>query len=315
MYKCTECGLEFENKPEYCDCGNDEFVLNDDKQENNTQIEENKAPEIKPDLIYKPSEYSKDTQIFLKTKVHPTAIIVFALCIIISLIIIFVWNPINVVTEEITVISESVNNKAIPSIDKLWKEAQKQEVQPVKPVVVQTQTIQKNAGTVPQKTIKMAVKQTVKPVTNKTTVVPKQSVQTVPVQISVINDAAKKAQEAKQKAEAEALAAAEKARKTALVKQELDSYKINLRNTIGQKIDFTKVIGDGDCVISFKIDTNGRLINRAFAKQSTNITLNNEVYKAVMATPAYKMPPSAYNNETLKLNIRFTNGNFAITLE
>ena len=25
MFKCKECGSEFDNKPDYCDCGNDTF--------------------------------------------------------------------------------------------------------------------------------------------------------------------------------------------------------------------------------------------------------------------------------------------------
>ena len=25
MYKCTDCGQEFDTKPEYCDCGNNIF--------------------------------------------------------------------------------------------------------------------------------------------------------------------------------------------------------------------------------------------------------------------------------------------------
>lgn len=25
MYKCSECGAEYETKPKYCDCGNDIF--------------------------------------------------------------------------------------------------------------------------------------------------------------------------------------------------------------------------------------------------------------------------------------------------
>ena len=25
MYKCKECGAEYKEKPDYCDCGNDEF--------------------------------------------------------------------------------------------------------------------------------------------------------------------------------------------------------------------------------------------------------------------------------------------------
>jgi len=101
---------------------------------------------------------------------------------------------------------------------------------------------------------------------------------------------------------------------TQALQKELSNYKVGLRNTIGRKIDFANVIGDGDCAISFNIASNGKLINRKFTKQSSNITLNDAVYKAVMATPSYNPPPSGYNNETMNLRIRFYNGNFDVTL-
>ena len=55
-------------------------------------------------------------------------------------------------------------------------------------------------------------------------------------------------------------------------------------------------------------------MNRYFAKQSLNITLNDAVYAAVMSTPKYNPPPEGYKNEILNLNISFYNGNFEITL-
>lgn len=100
----------------------------------------------------------------------------------------------------------------------------------------------------------------------------------------------------------------------AAAKVELANYKISLRNTIGRKIDFARVVGDGDCAITFKINSSGKLTNRAFAKQSSNITLNDAVYAAMMATPSFSAPPSAYNNETLRLTVKFQNGNFEINL-
>ena len=101
---------------------------------------------------------------------------------------------------------------------------------------------------------------------------------------------------------------------TSALKKEFANYKISLRNAIGKKIDFANVIGDGACTVSFKIDSSGRLISRAFANQSSNTTLNNAVYSAVMATPSYNPPPAGYKNETLYLKINFYNGNFQITL-
>ena len=101
---------------------------------------------------------------------------------------------------------------------------------------------------------------------------------------------------------------------TAALKKEFDNYKVGLRNTIGRKVDFTKVVGDGECVVAFKIASNGKLTNRSFAKQSTNITLNDAVYSAIMSTPSYNPPPSGYNNETLNLKIRFYGGNYDVSL-
>lgn len=344
MYKCTECGLEFENKPDYCDCGNDEFVLTiQDEAEIDTKepIQEN-IKSIEPQTVTSekfsvndiPPSYRVEKE-FLKLNINPLAMSVFIICILLSIWIIFVWNPTPVTTEKVSQAVEKVENKAIPSIDKLWKESAPMP-QPVKeqtiPVVKKEEPVKKittvplTKASTPVKTAKTPSKPVVKTSTtqNTTTKKTQQAKNTTSEDAAqkakdeakkAQEEAAKKTLEAKQKAEAEALAAAEKAKKQALAKQELANYKINLRNEIGRKIDFTRVIGDGDCVISFKLDSAGRLINRAFAKQSTNITLNNAVYNAVMATPSYNPPPSAYNNETYHLYIKFANGNFAITLE
>ena len=100
----------------------------------------------------------------------------------------------------------------------------------------------------------------------------------------------------------------------AQLKQELASYKSGLRNTLGRKIDFTRVIGDGECSLSFKVNSNGRLSSKAFIKQSSNITLNDAVFNALNTMTSYNPPPEGYNGETLRLNIKFYNGNFEISL-
>lgn len=322
MYKCTECGLEFETKPEYCDCGNDEFILSvkEPEIEEASKVVLESVEPIEPpnsaEYEFKESNLNdiiKTERESYRLPFHPAALAVFIFCIFCSLLIIFAWNPAK--EEQIKAIEEQVEIKQIPPIDMLWKISSNNVVQPVNTTQVQTQNIQKNVNTTLKKVTPKIVTNAVKPQNKEIITTPKQAVQTTQVKSTVVNDAEKKAQEAKQKAEAEAFAAAEKAKKAAMSKQELANYKINLRNAIGQKIDFTKVIGDGECIISFKLDSTGKLINRNFAKQSENITLNNEVYKAVMSTPAYNSPPSGYKNEILKLYIRFINGNFAITLE
>lgn len=339
MYKCTECGLEFEIKPDYCDCGNDEFVLTVE----NTSTEES-APVIKNEPAEQNARESlekalaKDTtenkHNLPKTEpyrlpVSPFAMIIFILCLIFSFLIIFVWNPVTESAEDKTETQEVAPPKSIPSIEKLWKTTVPVVAEPIKqepviqPIVKKVENTVKNvtkntpkATTKTKNTTKTAATTQAKTKVNNSVQQAQEAAQKAEQERLAKEAAAKKAAEdAKKKAEAEALAAAENARKNARAKQVLAGYKINLRNTIGQKIDFTRVIGDGDCAVTFKVDSTGRLTNRAFAKQSTNITLNNAVYNAVMAVPSYSAPPAAYKNETLTLNIRFQNGNFAITLE
>ena len=100
----------------------------------------------------------------------------------------------------------------------------------------------------------------------------------------------------------------------AVNKQELLNYKIKLQNNIGSKIDFAKVVGDGSCVVTFKIANNGQLINRNFAVQSENTSLNDVVYNAVMQTPYVSAPPQSYKGETLRLSVKIYGGSFEVAL-
>ena len=98
------------------------------------------------------------------------------------------------------------------------------------------------------------------------------------------------------------------------IRQELANYKNGLQNNIGRKINFANVIGDGNCAITFKVDSSGKLINRNFATKSSNITLNDAVYSAMMSTPSYNPPPEGYKSETMTLKVRIYDGNYEISL-
>jgi len=362
MYKCKECGAEYEVKPDYCDCGNDEFdVVNVTEQ----KVQETKAAEIKHEKLeekpkLRPASAERTTFIPLPTKkltfdeqypslsrmiksVDPISFAIFCICLVFSFYIVFcAWNPDTTVTDIEQKTEESVP-KNIPSIDKIWNNAlpvvKKEEpkveekveniITHIIPVQTQKKTVQvkttakQKVSVLPQKKAGSNNKTTK---TTKTSAVKNQSSVNTQEQARLAAEAA-----AKQKAEQERIAAEaahlkklqaeqakkaaeERARKEAADKQEFVNYKAQLRNTLGRKIDFTRVIGDGSCTVAFKIDSAGNLTNRSFAKQSTNNTLNDAVYAAVMATPSFNPPPAGYKNETLNLNIRFYNGNFEISL-
>ena len=359
MFRCKECGAEYEEKPDYCDCGNDEFEVigvAEKKEEPVKEIKQADIPQEKVEekpLVMPASSMNfnnfaaQNSYIHKRTfNIDPVSLFIFIVCIILSLyVIFFAFNPAEEETKS-EIKQEVVTPENIPSVDKIWNNAlpvvKKEEpkveetVENIIKQIIPVQTPKKTETTTQKNTI---TKPKVTTVPLKTTTQKTQTTKTVTTtaakQQSNTNaqeQAKKAAQEAaKQKSEQERKAAeaeqlkklqAEQAKKTAEVKakqtaaakQEYTNYKAQLRNTIGRKIDFTRVIGDGSCTVAFKIDPNGRLINRSFAKQSSNNTLNDAVYAAVMATPSFTPPPEAYNNEVLNLNIKFSNGNFEISL-
>ena len=233
-------------------------------------------------------------------------------------------------------------NKNIPSIDKIWNNAvpvtkreEQKEEKHAENIIKQIVSVQipKKTETLGKNTAKVSLKKTTASPKNQTTT-KAMAVTNTKQQINAsTKDQAKATSEAaaKQKAEQERKAAEtaqlkklqeeqakklaeQKAKQAQLDKQEFINYKAQLRNTIARKIDFTHVVGDGSCTVAFKIDSNGKLTNRSFAKQSSNNTLNDVVYAAVMSTPTFNPPPTVYNGEVLNLNIKFYNGNFEISL-
>ncbi|MBP3821606.1 hypothetical protein J6G99_08195 [bacterium] len=351
MFKCKECGAEYNIKPDYCECGNDIFELIDDEIEDIKEIEENEILEI--------------------PKIDFISPIIFAVCIILSVVVLFfVGNPkkADKIPQDVTV--EEITD--IPDIDTFWdntpKKLQKitvkeepktepmkilQEItekiipQPVqkttalKPIAVKVQTKSR-----PSKTVQVQTKTSAKTtVTRKTQPIGQKTVDnnisnlTKRVQKNAQNSLNKQTQAStsqlklvqQQTQPAQNVVTAQKqpaqvqtpqttfqqVAKPQVQKatvQEFANYKISLRNTIGRKIDFTKVVGDGSCSLSFKVNSNGKLTNRTFTQQSSNITLNDVVYSAMLATPNFNSPPSGYSDQTYRLTVKFYNGNFDITL-
>lgn len=400
MYKCSECGTEYETAPKYCECGNDIFINVEDEQDFVQQEAEDFDDE--PEMPVRTSKYHGGGRNFRQKNFSPVGLSIFAVCIILSLFVLFVIANPKKETAKITAENETAEKIEIPSIDSYWdntpvKTAQKEEVQtpkqeniidkivqqivpqqqPKKEVVqvtktpapaqkkvvtpaktqtktVQKQTTQKTSAPQKQTTAKTASKPTTsnqsgmtfedltnkirnqypaqntqtnqKQQTSQTANATKQSAPlpqtstktTTNAQTSVQvtpktqTQSAPKPQTQTQTQTASVPVTPQKSQ--AQLRQELATYKSALRNAIGRKIDFTRVIGDGDCALSFRINSNGRLTSKAFVKQSSNITLNDAVFNALNTMTSYNPPPEGYNGETLRLTIKFYNGNFEISL-
>ena len=92
------------------------------------------------------------------------------------------------------------------------------------------------------------------------------------------------------------------------------NYKYRLRNTLFSKLNYTQIKGSGKCGIQFSVNSEGKLINRAFTFQSDNKSLNDEVYKMMMRLPVYKTPPQGYKGELIKITIEFNNDEYEVKL-
>ena len=292
MFKCTDCGCEYDIKPDYCDCGNNIF----------TEISQ--TPEPTPQL---------QTQQPKKEKIKPKKDFdyigwgIFFACIILAILsIMFLGNGILKKAEESSKTQKPVlqPNKNIPSIESLWKSS-------TTPQATQPQiTVQKPVVKTEPKQVKKVV--ATKPVQKQ----PQQTTQTQPVKTTPKVDVQKYIPQTQTPTSQPTVKPVEQKPVVDLVaqQQELLQYKIALRNRIASKIDFAQVIGDGNCKITFKINPSGTLIDRKFVQQSTNMSLNDVVYNAMMQNPAYKTPPEGYKNETLTLTVKIYGGNFEIDL-
>ena len=362
MFRCRDCGSEYEIKPDYCDCGNDTFdEIIEAKPEYDKDLEADTVSKPKRKKTF--SEQYPMLSRFVES-LDPISVVIFLICIALSVGSFFVIKPKPVDNSQKEQVVAKNEPRNVPDVNTFWDDTPPKKtaaapqpksnedkglivqvidsipkkIENKTPAPVQTQPKKEQPKTTAVKTpvktapktntkttTKPAVKtqtqtgtkkttstqQTTKPKTQpkpqQTTQPPKSNTQpTQPVSQPSVT------QTAPQKPKTTTVVAAKPA--NTQNSQELKAYKDGLKRTLFAKMNMLNVYGDGSCVVDFKIDSTGKLINRSFSKQSSNNTLNDEVYRAIMSTPIYKAPPSSYNGQTLHFSVKMTNGQFSITL-
>ena len=296
MFICTECGLQYKNKPQYCDCGNDEF------QELATR---NITTSLK--------------ERFERIGISVYSLLFLFVCVILSCFILFCFNP---MPKNNTQISKNTtkSNVSIPSIDKLWVEStlKQDNIKVEKTPIINTTPI----STSKQIVKKVVTKNNSKKTTNKSQTVVKEQAKKSPTtnntikktQVSTPTNTTKPKNIEKPKIQTpvktvQKTVTNQNAKKN---NQELYNYKLQLRQALFAKLSVVSIQGSGNCGIEFSIDSSGKLINRNFTYQSDNKSVNDEVYKMLMRLPKYYPPPSGYNGEKIKMIFSFDNGSYSI---
>lgn len=289
MFKCKDCGSEYEIKPEYCDCGNNTF----DEIQTTPQI-----PDIR--------------QIF--------SVIIFVLCIILSII---PWTikekPQKTQTSQKSTKKQIIN---IPDIDKIWDESTSskiiaeipKEISTKKEVETNKQAAQINKSQQPPP--KVVKKELPIPKKNKKTVIKKVEPKVqkdIPKNDKTLETPPKVVQKTEEKVTTPAQQPKQIQKPKPVDQTPLINYKNNLRYAMLSKLNIPNISGSGDCAISFSIGSDGKLLNRNFIYKSSNKTVNDEVYYMLMRLPYFQKPPEIYNGETIKMKFYFNNGYYEIS--
>jgi len=284
MYKCSDCGAEYKTKPDYCDCGNDSFI----------EIkEEVKEFKLKP------------------VNVDPSICVLVGCLILSLLVLLFFANP-KPQDETVTrKVATQVSEKQIPDIESFWDNT------PVKVKTVETTEVVETPvveeKTEPKKILtQLFNKPKSEPVQQKT-VQQKKTVQTKTVtKTTPVTTTNKQTQTTTKTTTTNVVK--NTSTKTVANSTEVLNYKYRLRNALFAKLNYNQINGSGKCGIQFSVNSEGKLINRAFTFQSDNKSLNDEVYKMMMRLPVYKTPPQGYKGELIKITIEFNNDEYEVKL-
>lgn len=296
MYKCTDCHKLYEVKPDYCDCGNNLFDVLHSYQE----VEEVKS-EVQKRQRKSFSEQYPQLSRFINS-LDILSVSVFVVCIILSVCALIFIQPVKKaeIVKERSATEHQVQN--YPSIDELWKKTkllpEKVEKIKIDPSVVSE--VKNRANSLPKTNVKNKDIKSIKkeqPPSNNTKTDTVKSVE------KIVKDVADKVnQTASQTVQPS----------KPIYDEQLDNYKVALRQALFNNLNVISVSGSGQCVVAFSIDKNGKLMNRAFVQQSPNETVNKAVYNMMMKLPHYYPPPETYKGEQLKLSFAFNNGSYYI---
>ncbi len=286
MFICKECNAEYDEKPDYCLCGNNTFEY----------------------IKVKKSKFSNKAVIekILKNKNDILSVLFFLICLFFSIYIwLFAGN--SLIKEQIntSVKPKAEKKQVIPDINSIWKEKMHTET------VIDT-NVQQNGVYPYQETLKLnlPVERVTKPVKmTETKPVPKNNV-------SKPAPSPKPVQKPKNTNPANVSPKNDKV----LIKSynpndpELLRYKSALRSALFSKFAVGSIQGGGTCIIEFTINTEtGKLENRRFVQKSDNKQLNDAIYYMLMSVPHFAVPPESYGGEKIRMKFFLNSGYYEVS--
>lgn len=324
IYKCKNCGCEYKNNIEYCDCGNNKFICIPEKNVSdkssynsfdNYYFDEN-------DNTQTDFKYSENSLSFLETKGFQNFLIILIIIFTIGLSAFTLFKAINlkstVKNNKTQVVQTSIE---IPDIDEYWDNSNPENISNS-----QRKTVQKPM--VNQKNNNLTITPLNANTANKNT-------NGVNKNFVIKNKLNNLSSQQKQREEKTDLSSPkvvsnsdfdknidnsvfEHKNKNATIDNtiraiETDKFKVQVRQSLFSKFPVLSIQGQGSAIIAFSVAKNGKLLNRRFLKQSGNKSLDDAIYHMLMKTPFVLSPPESYSDEELLLKIDFDNGEYSFS--
>lgn len=282
MFRCKDCKIEYDKKPDYCDCGNNSF---EEIHPLTGQTNQNGTPPIEEQPKSFFDQYPSIQNFFKSLDVLSTSI--FVICLVLSVLSwLFIGKepPNSQKSKKAPKQTQQIkSNKKIPDLESFWDNSA-----PKAPPV--TEEPESSPFTLPE---------------------PQENIQTPPETREYMPPS-----EPRPTAQPKRTAAPPTAKKTSRTTDSsvaISSYKASLRQALFSHLAVASIQGSGKCEIEFSIDRSGRLLNRRFSKLSDNKSLNDAVYNMLMSVPQYSAPPAGYRGEAIRLSFLFDNGYYEVS--
>ena len=287
MYICTECGAQYKEKPEFCDCGNDTF-----EEVNGVNVSDSS---VTGGALFYPKEPLNKSEILSR--------VIFAVFMVLSVLVLLFFPKITPKPEQQqnpVVVNE--HHSDIPDISSFWIDSKPQVVEePVQEPFIVNEV---------KKITQVIVKQRPEP--------KKIEVKTVKNKQAAVKQQVVKPQSSKSQTQSVA-----KPIQQPVVKpkpapsRSLDYAMLNYRSALRMKLlsnlNMSEVDGTGKCGIEFAVDSTGKLTERGFTFRSDNTSVNDAIYKMLMRTPYFNPPPDSYDGRKFKLTFSLGNGSYEIS--
>lgn len=324
IYKCQNCGLEYNQRIDYCDCGNNKFISIDEEINDTNSVFSYTESFPEPQNYEMCNEYKVKNEFFIKkTMIVISLIILFT--VLLSTFVLFkaISYKSQNSTQE-TPVEISIEN--IPPIDSYWEDLfmdkagnsvnknsetiAKNENKPVQNSQIHFNETKINKNMQNNEITKVKIINEPQNTTENTnSVVGKREESIIQNEVKMNLD---KKDDINQKSIIIQNSNPEEDNTNSV---ELEDFKVSLRQNLFNNLPILNIKGSGIALISFSISQDGKLINRNFVKMSGNRSLDDAVYYMLMKTPYVQIPPKSYKGAEFVMKLYFEQGRYEFSYE